>query len=198
MGHYRIGKFKIFYSKDRFREIDEPFLTKLTPTERFGLRTGLRDDIRLKLHNLRISKLKGDLKALSGASFVDKWVNFEFKEKQAQIVALELIEDYFLIHKNGEIVDYRDEITQIIDSFSYDVNTHFPLGEIIGLRFNLAGSVIDSILYYLFISTPNTVDLNLNLTSVKYITGDLHNITIVTKSMTILLRKSITIAEFGI
>lgn len=194
MGHYKIGRFKIFYSPDRFGIIDEPFRTNLTPEERIGMGVGMRNDLIVKQHDFRIKRLKGDIKKLSEVEFIEKWVNFKFEGEQAQKIALDLISDYFLINKNGTIIDYRDEITKIVDNYNYDISEPFPLGKIIGLKFNLS----DSIFQHLSFVKLNTITLSLNLPSIKHIEGDLNNIEIVTSLRTIDLRKDVSIMCFEI
>lgn len=37
MAYYSINKYNVFFSDDRFAEIDKPYIEKLTALERFGL-----------------------------------------------------------------------------------------------------------------------------------------------------------------
>ena len=191
MGYYKIGKHKVFYSDDRFTEINMPFLEKLSAHEIISLNileiTGKECKNAIILTNLWKEKLKSDYKKLSKKEFIHKWVEFEFKDENAQGLAWEIIYDYFHLHKNGRIVDLRNFDQKLVEDFT-ETTYIFPQGESIGLQF----MVTHSFLGYKPLE-KNTLIFNLNISCITHIKGTLNSLEIKTDSMEIILGKNIKI-----
>ncbi len=193
MGYFKIGKYKIFYSDDRFVEINKPFYENLSAVDMIGLKIldfdGKPNKNYVKLASLQVEKLKEDYKNLKRNEFIKKWVEFEFTNEQAKNVGWEIICDYFEIHKNGHIKDLRDFNDQLVDE--YDGNNYiFPQGEVIGLEFNL---IHNRNIITKFFDSSKTLRFVLNLAKIERIKGDLTDIEISTDSQFIKLGKKILI-----
>lgn len=193
MGYYSIGKYKVFYSNDRFYEINKPFVEKLSATDM--LRLNMLDLGRkpskkaIELHNLRIKKLNEDYKNLSNLSFIKKWVRFEFDDQVAPKIAWEVIYDYFHLHKNGRIVDLR-AFDQVVEDDYLGLSYTFPQGEVVELEFK---TLRNNFISRLFSNT--TVTFTLNLSSIQFIEGTLSELQIETSSKKIVLGQTVKVID---
>jgi hypothetical protein len=192
MGYYTIGNYKIFYSADRFAEIDEPYLAKLEPIERVGLNMLGMDlkpsKARLELDRLHITTLQTEFKRLTRKEFENKWVNLYFKWEEASNNSWEIIYDYFHIFKNGKIKDSRDFVEKITDSYS-GLSSIYPQGKVVELIFNI-NRLNDNTWTKLFGKRIELIK-ELNLKTVTSIEGSLTNLQIDTPSETLYLSDTI-------
>ncbi|CAD5254335.1 MULTISPECIES: hypothetical protein [unclassified Imperialibacter] len=141
MAYYKIGRYRVFYSEDRFMEVNQPFLSSLTAHELISMKVlgidGKPDKNALKLQTIHIEKLQEDLKNLPNQDFIEKWVEFDFRNEKAQDVVGEILVDYFDIYKNGCIIDLRTFDDQLNNDFTGE-NLSFPTGEKVRLQFTLS------------------------------------------------------------
>jgi len=192
MGYFKIGKYNVFYSDDRFIEINKPFYENLSVFEMIGMKMtngGKLNKKALQLQKLQIEKINKDLKIYSKQRFYEKWVEFEFLDEKAKNISWEIIYDYFEIHKNGQIREIRDFDSQLLDS--YEGNSYnFPQGETIELEFILSSN--KGILSNLF-NKHRTLTTVVNLTMIEKIKGTLSEIIIQTNNQVLKLGKDIVI-----
>ncbi|HEX3383910.1 MAG TPA: hypothetical protein VHS53_01915, partial [Mucilaginibacter sp.] len=99
MAYYRIGKHNVFYSDDRFKEINKPFLDTLSPSDAITLNIlgvdGKPSKNAIELETLRVKTLKDDHNSLNKHDFIRKWVEFDFTGGNVHKIAWEVIYDYF-------------------------------------------------------------------------------------------------------
>lgn len=192
MGHYTIDKYKIFYSRDRFAEIDDPYLATLDPLERIGINMLGMDlkprGARLELDKLHIATLEADYQRLSQESFEDKWVKLSFNEKEASVNSWEIIYDYFHIFKNGKIKDKRDFGEKIADSYTGQ-EALYQQGKIVELTFNI--STFHENLWDKLIGKKSELIKELDLKSITAIEGTLTSLRIDTPKETLYLSDTI-------
>lgn len=193
MGYYKIGKYEVFYSDDRFAEINKPFVEQLSASDIIGLNIlgidGKPNKNAVELANIRVKKLKDDYNTLSKQDFICKWVELEFEDDNAQAIGWEIIYDYFHLHKNGRIVDLRNFDHKMKDEYS-GANYTNPQGQFIGLQFMVAQNSFMSTLF-----SNSNLTFSLNLSSIKHIKGNLNNLEIETDSKKIILSKNIKIID---
>tara|TARA_R110002012_G_scaffold13845_13_gene58521 strand:+ start:5398 stop:5883 length:486 start_codon:yes stop_codon:yes gene_type:complete len=91
----------------------------------------------IKLQTIHVEKLRKDFKNLSNQNFIQKWVEFDFRDEKAKNVVGEILADYFDIYKNGCLIDIRTFDDQVNDDFTGQ-NLSFPIGEKVHLQFRLS------------------------------------------------------------
>jgi len=198
MGYFNVGKFNIFYSDNRFLEINRPFYEKLSATEMIGMKIlgtdGKLDKNAQELQNLQIQHLKEDFKKLPRETFVRKWVNFEFEIPETLNVGWEIIYDYFHLHKNGYIKDLRESGEKLIADFDGFNNYIYPQGEIVELKFILKSN---HNLFTKIFRKNHYLSTILDLTKIKSINGSLKNLEVRTNTQILRLSDNIEIINNG-
>lgn len=198
MGYFNVGKYKIFYSDNRFLEINKPFYEKLSGIDMIGMKIlgidGKLNKNAAKLQNLQIQKVQEDYKKLSREAFIKKWVHFDFVTDEAKNNSWEILYDYFHIQRNGFIKDLRDSGQQIIDDFSGSNNYTFPQGEVVELKFRLTSN--HNFFEKIFRKSHYLTTI-LDLTKIQRIQGSLTNLEIRTNNRVLKLSDSIEIMNNG-
>jgi hypothetical protein len=178
MGYYCINKYKVFYSSNRFKDIEAPFLATLTFTEIFSLNfkfSGKQSLNQQKLERLRITKLKEDFRTLPINQFIEKWVGFRFEADEAQSVAWEILFDFLHLHKLGWLEDVRDFNEKLFDGYD-GYGYIFPQGKIININLKLNVRSWKEKLFGKHCIVKKSIDL----TKIKKIEGTLEDLRIET------------------
>lgn len=196
MGYFKIDEHRVFYSEDRFAGINQQFFEQLTAQElidRSIMDEGSYRGYNRKLQELRISKLREDFQNLSGKQFHYKWVQFEFRDKDARQLSMDILHDYFDINQNG----YLEEIPNFETAASDErlaISTTILQGRIVKLHFNIAAG--KGILSRLF--RPNkTLTKMIDLYRIRMIRGSLKTLEIRTDKDILKLGDEIEIIDYA-
>lgn len=167
MAFYQIGKFRAFYDKEKFSEIDEKYLSQFSAIDRSGIfiSTGdkpSKEQIELQEHRMDI--LSGQLEFTNEKIFYEAYCKLNYDGIISQRYVIDLLWDFCFITKMGKILDVRSSIEKIEDDYLGKPDTKAVI-----LRYYQIPNTIWS---YMF-GKKSKIDIVIKIDRVKKIEGDL-------------------------